>query len=313
MLQCNELDLYNCPNIKDFSAVSHIPMVRKRCKKISSSQEKMLTREQKRLRENLQISTTSLYFEPILESIAQFLEFPDVAHVSQLNKIYQSTTWKYVLSSSHRSIHCNPLIDISKESLAWIIKYTNLLKYQELKLYRLHESDLDLSMIPQLDTLSLFYGESITMLPLRVNCLSCYRMDGNIPDLIGTTSVLLFDSTITTYSETVHTMLFHNHDIDCNKLPHFPNLQSLEMSCRYVMNAENILKMYPNLKTLKITCNNINFIHEIQSYQHTLVIISDTLVNITSFSMLQCHELNLIGCPSIQDYSAVSHIPIVRK
>jgi hypothetical protein len=272
-----------------------------------------MTRKQKRLRV---ISTTSLYFEPILESITIFLEFPDVAHVSQLNKIYHSKTWKYVLSSSHRSIHCNPLIDISQESLAWIIKYKKFLKYQKLKLHRLlvfETPDFDLSMIPQLDTLSLFYGESITMLPLQVNCLSCYRMDGNVPNLVGTTSVLLFDSTITTYSKTVHTMLFHNHDIDCNKLPNFPNLQSLEISCRYVLDAENILKKYPNLKTLKISCNNINFIHEIQSYQHTLVIISNTLMNIERFSMLRCHELNLIGCPSIQDYSAVSHIPILKK
>jgi hypothetical protein len=270
----------------------------------------MLTRKQKRLREN---STISLYFEPILESIAQFLEFPDIAHVSQLNKKFQSKTWKYVLSSSHRSIECNPLIDISQESLAWIIKYKNLLKYQELKLYRLRVQDFDLSMIPQLETLSLFYGESITILPLRVNCLSCYRMDGNIPNLIGTTSVLLFDSSITAYSKTVHTMLFHNNDIDCDKLPNFPNLTSLDLSCRHAVNAENIVKKYPNVKNLKITCNNINFIHEIQFYQHTLVIISDTLVNIYSFSMLQCHELNIIGCPNIKDYSEVSHIPIVKK
>jgi hypothetical protein len=187
--------------------------------------------------------------------------------------------------------------------------------------------DFDLSVIPRLHNLILSYiptDDIPTTFPLQLNYLSCDAIIGNIPNFTAN-HVLLFRSSITTYSETVETLTIQTDCVYCDGLPNFPNLKKLELHADYLFNVDgiwdiavssrekSILERYPNLEYLKISCRNINFVNAIQNYKHKLVIASFGLVDITCFSMLQCSELDLSGCPNIQDYSGVAHIPIVRK
>jgi hypothetical protein len=272
------------------------------------------------------ISTQCFQFDWLLESVTRFLEFRDVGNVSKVNCFYYSKTWRYFLGSVNRCRTEQP-IPLCSKSIKWIKKYRLFIGQEKLELDS-NSPDFDLSVIPKLFTLilsSIPTDDIPTTFPLQVNYLSCEAIIGDIPNFVAT-HVLLFRSSITAYSETVETLLIQKDCVYCHGLPNFPNLKKLELHANYLFNMGGqwdskgllwndvgILTKYPNLEYLKISCRNIDFVDAIQNYKHKLVIASFDLVDITCFSMLQCSELDLSGCPKIQDYSGVAHIPIVRK
>jgi hypothetical protein len=253
------------------------------------------------------------HFDPILESITKFLVFKDCSPIDQLNHMYHCKTWKYVLTAVHRSSNCNSIIKLTCESILWVSKYRLFLKHLELEILEANSPEFDLSSISHLHSL-VIYKVNHKKFPLQMNHLICYDITGNIPNLLNTHTLYLYQSPIICYSQSVKNLFMCSFDsVDCETLPHFPNLNHLEVSCKFLLNPSRILEKYPNLISLHISCNNINFVHDIRLFKHYLVLRSWSLVDITSFSMLECSELNLIGCPNIQDYSSVSHIPIVKK
>jgi hypothetical protein len=154
----------------------------------------------------------------------------------------------------------------------------------------------------------------VNALPTKIiDSLIFHKCTGNIPNLIGTEEVSLSQSSLTIYSETVHRLSVLYESCYCDKLPNFPNLTHLQVTCEYLFNMDCVLEKYPNLEDLYIYCLDVNFIGALKLFQHKLTISSFELEDITCFSMLQCSELDLSNCPYIQDYSAVGHIPIVRK
>jgi hypothetical protein len=249
----------------------------------------------------------------LLESVTNFLEFQDIAHVSELNCFYYSKTWDYFLSSIN---HCQDPIPVHSTSIKWIKKYRLLMEQEWLQIDR-NSPDLDLSIIPKLWTLVL--SDKIpTTFPLQLNTLMCEGITETIPDNVVprisfATIVILSRSSIHAYSETVEELSGFNDCINCDGLPNFPNLKRLILWGNYVDNVDRILDKYPKLKFLEICCKDIKFIDALKSFQHTLVFMSSELDNISDFWMLQCNELDLYDCPNIKDFSPVSHIPIVRK
>jgi hypothetical protein len=174
----------------------------------------------------------------------------------------------------------------------------------------------DLCVIPKLHALALSSLSRIpTTFPLQVNYLYCKKIQGTFISNFIAQNVLLFDSSITAYSDIVKTLFVHNNCVTncvyCDTLPNFPNLQCLELRGDYILNMDRILEKYPQLTFLEIRCKDINFIDALKSFKHKLVITCLELVDITCFSILQCLELDLSGCPKIQDFSFVAHIPIV--
>jgi hypothetical protein len=256
------------------------------------------------------------HFEPILESITKFLVFKDCSHVDQLNHMFHFKTWKYVLTAVHRSSNCNSVIKLTCDSILWVSKYRLFLKHLELEILEETYNNapaFDLSSISHLQGL-VIYNVSLKKFPLQMNHLICYDITGNIPNLLNTNTIYLYQSLIICSSQSVQNLFTCSFDsMDCETLPEFPHLNHLEVSCKFLLNPSRILEKYPNLISLHISCDNINFVAAIRLFKHYLVIKSWPLVDITSFSLLECCELNLIGCPNIQDYSSVSHIPIVKK
>jgi hypothetical protein len=277
----------------------------------------MLTRKRKQI-EDLQdrflISTQPAHFDVILESVTRFLKFKDCAHVSIANRVYHCKTWKYVLSCREHSK--NKIIKINQYSIPWIIKYRLFMTHQTLKMNK--KNNFDLSTIPRINTLWILdVNVIIGSLPLQVKNYIFSKVIATIPNMIpnmiGTTKVEMYKSFITSHSTSVKHLDVIAEIVDCKLLPFFTNLKKLEIRCNFLRYPSLIFIQYRNLKTLQISCNDVNFITAIQSFKHTLVIISTSLMNIASFSGLQCNELDLSQCPNIIDYSAVAHIPIVRK
>jgi hypothetical protein len=262
-------------------------------------------------------------FHWLLESVTRFLEFQDIANVSELNCFYDSKTWKYFLGSVNRC-RTEQSIPVRSTSIQWIKKYRLFIGQEMLEIDG-NSPDFDLSVIPKLFSLVLSNiptDDIPTTFPLEVNYLICEGIIGYIPENFVAKYVLLFKSSITGYSETVETLTVQTDCVYCDGLPNFPNLKKLELHADYLFNVDGlwdhaglsgILERYPNLEHLTISCRNINFVDAIQTFKHKLVITSFSLVDITCFSMLQCSELDLSGCPNIQDFSSISHIPIVRK
>jgi hypothetical protein len=89
-------------------------------------------------------------FHLILESIANFLEFKDCAHVSQLNQMYHCKTWKYVLGYYDRKI--DQVIRIDHTSINWINTYKLFLTHQHLIMLN---NVYDLSIVPKVKCLSI--------------------------------------------------------------------------------------------------------------------------------------------------------------
>jgi hypothetical protein len=277
-------------------------------KKFQKFKKKMLTRKRKRMQDvqdRFAISTQSAHFDPILEALTKFLDFKDCAHVDITNSLYHSKTWKYFLQAP-----TDNRIEINTKSIPWILKYRNFLKYQNLWIDQ--QYNIDLSLISQLQSLSIS-SVFIASLPLLVKNYEFWSVNANIPYMNGTKSISMINSKVTSYSESVKNLSIIAAIVDCEILPGFPNIKTLEINCNDLVHPSCIFPKYPNLRKLTISCNRVNFIQAIQSFKHKLVISSWELIDISSFSSLQCSELDLSNCSSIQDYSFVSHVPIVKK
>jgi hypothetical protein len=279
----------------------------------------MLSRKRKQindLQDKFSISTQPAHFDPILESLTRFLECKDCAHVSVTNSVYHCKTWKYFLTSSKNTDH---KIQLNGDSIPWITKYCRYLAYQEVDIHE-HQYIIDLSIIPRLKTLYMYRvsctnldNDGFVILPLQVKHYRLSNVVAEIPEMIGTKKVSLFQSSLISDSTFVKSMYVSDVNINCEKLPNFSNLKQLEMICRYVVHPNFILEKYPNLTYLEITCYCVNFITALQLFRGTLVISSWDLINISSFCVLQCSKLDLTQSPNITDFSGVSHIPIVIK
>ncbi len=270
----------------------------------------MLTRKHnqiKDIQDGFTISSQCFQFDPILESITKFLNFKECGCVSIMNRCYHSKTWKYFLLSS--KVAKNE-IKINQTSIPWIVKYNKFLIHQNLKINSFQ--DIDLSIIPKLH--SLYISNCFqNRLPHEVKFLSFCCVKGSILDMYNNENVKLYASTLTASSTMVKTLIIVEEDANCAVLPNFPNLKELRIHCNFLLYPLLLLDKYPNLKILHLDCNNVNFIHSLSSYKHTLVILSENLIDISSFSILQCSKLDLSNCPNIQDFSAVAHLPIVLK
>jgi hypothetical protein len=166
------------------------------------------------------ISTQSAHFDPILEALTKFLDFTDCAHVSITNTLYHSKTWKYCLQAP-----TDKRIEINTKSMSWILKYRNFLKYQNLWIDK--QYNIDLSLILQLQSLSI-YRVFIVSLPLLVKNYDFWSVAANIPYMNGTKSISMIDSKVTSYSESVKNLSIIAAIVDCEILPHFCKIKTLE-------------------------------------------------------------------------------------
>ena len=208
----------------------------------------MLTRKRKRLKDlqdTFPISTQPAHFDPILESLTSFLDLEDCARVSVTNRGYHFQTWKYFLMSSK-----NNFIGINQYSISWIIKYRLFMTHQILKMNK--KNNFDLSMIPRVNTLWILdVNVIIGSLPLQVKNYFFSRVDAEIPNMIGTTKVEMYDSFITSDSTSVKHLNVMAQNVDCKLLPFFPNLKKLEITCNFLLDPSFIFKQYLNLKDRK--------------------------------------------------------------
>jgi hypothetical protein len=286
----------------------------------------MLTRKRQKLLDsqeklNLELSTTSFQFHPILESISQFLCLKDCSQVSNLNHTYHGKTWLYVLQTSNR-FRTKDIIKLDTTSMSWIYKYRLYLNRQSIM--KSSKLKFDLSKIPKL--LEFHIVKETSAFPLEVKDMYIYSDSINNTNMIFPTVIgVEFLYILFTFPEHILNLLntlpmtlkelnlASNFKFNCELLPVLPNLLVFRFDMD-VDNVECIREKFPNLVNLCI----FDFYHSqnydtLNYFEHTLIINSTYLINTQFFITFKCHELDLSNCPNIEDFSGVAHIPIVKK
>jgi hypothetical protein len=333
--QCHELDLSKCTNMIDYSAVAHIPIVKRFEKKkkpqfLSEKRifapyfyfSKMLTRKRQKLLDsqevlNLEMSTRVFQFDPILESITQFSPLQSCARIARLSHSYHGKTWMYILNSSHRLSLLNHSINLDHKSLTWISKYRMHLKYQHIQVAR--KIKFDLSIIPQLDSLNVY--EPIVNFPGQVKhlTLSGFTEINTFPNITGVETLFVphYDShckLLKTCPQTITKIKIQSAWwFNCLDLPDLQNLETLFLRVDSMKNVQTIQEKFPNLTNLHIISDNLHGIEELENFRGKLMIECNRLITTSIFANFKTQELDLSHCPKIFDYSSLVHIPNVKR
>jgi Leucine-rich repeat (LRR) protein len=281
----------------------------------------MLTRKRQKLLDsqeklNLEMSSRVFQFDPILESVSQFLYNRDCANVSKLSHSYHSKTWLYILKSPNRA-KINDIIDLNDYSWYWILKYRLHLKHQSIQfLYRVK---FDLSIIPQLYSLNVY--EPMDKFPGQVKHLTLSGLTdiNTFPNIIGVETLFVphYDShsgLLKTCPQTITSIKIQSAWwFNCQDLPNLPNLETLFLRVDYMKNVQTIQEKFPNLKILHIISNSLVGIEELENFRGKLVVGSRFWQSTQVFANFKTQDLDLSQCPNILDFSGVAHIPIVKR
>jgi hypothetical protein len=256
-------------------------------------------------------------FNPILESITRFLRLGDCARVVKLNHSYYDKTWLYILQSSTRLYKLNDIVEVNDKSMTWISKYRSHLKYQKIQVSS-NNVPFDLSTITQ--CLSLRVLSNISTFPVRVKHLIFSQYSGNeFPNIQGVKKVYISDyfnqSLVTTCPKTIKKLTIVSfYTLDGQELPILPKLKIFQCNIEHMVNMNLLEKKFPNLTTLHLFFSeSLLQMKQFSYFKHRLIIESKSLITANMFSNFQCQELDLSGCPNIQDYSGVAHIRFVKR
>jgi hypothetical protein len=243
------------------------------------------------------------------------LNLKDCSQVAQLSRSYHNKTWLYILHSSNRLQILNNFIQLNRNSIIWITKYRIHLKYQKIQVSSAIK--FDLSTIPRCHTLEVL--KNVSKFPLEVKHLLFFKYNANFPKINGVETVAIthFDShsnVLQTCTKSITKLKIHSfNNFDCKYLPNLPVLEKLYCNAYYVRHAESIQEKLPNLTTLHLKVEQLNNLEDLDFFTHRLIIDCHRLITTGIFYKFKCRELDLSHCPNIQDYSGVTHIPIVKK
>ncbi len=260
-----------------------------------------------------EIILMSNQFDPILESLAIFLEFQYCGIVSQLNKIYNIKTWVYILTNTNRKIQ-QPIL-VNRQSIAWILKHRLFLKYQHLTIQ--NNFQVDLSTCSEVRHVSIFNPNTIVILPSKIKHLTLFQFYGNIQNIVGLETLEIYgDTTYIAYVLSVHCKTLKNikiasQTVKLSLLPICPNVETFV--CHFTLeDITNLLTIFPKLTTLTIKFPMMKNFNQLAFFPFRLILVG-FLADNQCFGDFKCYELDLRNCMHAEDYCCTNHIPIVKK
>jgi hypothetical protein len=254
-----------------------------------------------------QVHNTYYHFDPIMESIAQFLEFQDCGAASRLNRAFANKLWVYVLRLSSRNISLNPVIHFNPFTEFWIRKYALELKNQQVEVGWHHSSFFQID-IPCLFSLRIINCSSQIRLPANLTDLRILDTRGwytGIPHMQGVRCLEIgyafWSDDLDTLPRSLEMLNLVTGYFSFNDIPMLPNLKSLWLrSCQMIKDVHQLRANCPMLENLFLVKSSIADIANLQVSR--LVLFDDALVDISLLSNIQVQVLDLSHCPKVADF-----------
>ncbi len=265
-------------------------------------------------------TTVTQCFHPISYSAASFLLFVDCAHVAGISRAYHATFWNYLLRIAQRYTWCKShSIPVTIDSINWLTKYASVLQHQTLT-WELPEE----SPIPSLNLTStkllMFYDLKKYEVPDGVeSILLCNTVPvRRLPDHVKRVRCNKWSDVCHFMPNSLERLTIATTKLDFSGFPCLPHLTRLSLHQHKHVDARLsgivsliVLRKCVSLRVLTLYGGNVKQVTGL--VVRKLVLRIPDLIDISALKTITCEKLDLSGCPLIVDFSAVSHIPLVKK
>jgi hypothetical protein len=278
-------------------------------------------------RQKTQEADQTYQFDPIMESVVQFLEFRDCAQVSMLDKEFDSRMWLHVLRSWTRDVNSWVKIKVCAKSMPWIVRYAAELKYINLIIRETPQVDIDFEGlgVTEVASLSIWWCTIRNLqLPSQLRHLdlsdTIWRAGVRIPHTL--TRFQICNRTINVSITNIlgslpRGTLERLYILDCKfhlaSSPMFPHVKKVCWRTDNKNALQGIQTKFPSLRRLDIEHDTIDLMPLIGSQITKLRIASINLCDLTPLRNIPITRLDVRDCPSIVNFDAVRHVSTLIK